>query len=241
MEGDLGWLKRIHHFLLDKSQTRSILGWMIAAYVRLAHISSRWDIVDEHIPRRLWDQKTPFIVAFWHGRLLMMPFCWRCDRPVSMLISGHRDGRLIAASNARLGISTLVGSVRHGGSKGLRAMLRALKTGISIGITPDGPRGPLMRVSPGVIALARLSQVPILPVSLSLNIGPRLKSWDKFQLALPFARGVIVWGELLEVSRDADAKACEAARLLLEERLNTLTRYADAACGRISPVPGPIS
>jgi lysophospholipid acyltransferase (LPLAT)-like uncharacterized protein len=118
-----------------------------------------------------------------------------------------------------------------------------LDRGESIGITPDGPRGPRMRAKAGAIKAAQLSGAPVLPVSGAVGRRRILGSWDSFCLALPFSRGVIQWGEPIQVPRQASDAEMERLRLLLEDRLNGLTAEADRHFGHtaIAPAaaPGP--
>jgi len=113
----------------------------------------------------------------------------------------------------------------------LRAIVKSLKAGECAGFTPDGPRGPRMRVSAGLINAARLAQVPILPCTYAIARRRVLRSWDRFVLALPFSRGVFLWGEPIAVAADGDEAALERTRSKVEERLNALTREADLLCG----------
>jgi lysophospholipid acyltransferase (LPLAT)-like uncharacterized protein len=208
--------------------------------IRAARATGRWDVVGEENVRPYWDGK-PAVVCFWHGRLMMLPYAWRSTSPFHMLISAHPDGQLIARIVEGLGIQTLAGSSRRGGSEGFRTMVRLIKGGATVGITPDGPRGPRMRASEGAVALARLSGAPLLPVAFGARRRRVLKSWDRFVVALPFSDGVFVWGAPIEVARDADADALERARLKLEESLNFVTDEADRRTGqaRIEPAPLP--
>jgi len=171
---------------------------------------------------------------------LMMPHCWDPAKPIHMLISEHRDGRLIADTVAHFGIETVTGSSSKGGAGALRAMVKHLKAGHCVGVTPDGPRGPRMRATEGIIATARLSGAPIIPATYSAAAGRNLGSWDRFLVAWPFTRGVIVWGEPLSVDKDADADAMETARRTLEERLNAITAEADRLCGRTPVEPAAV-
>jgi hypothetical protein len=98
-----------------------------------------------------------------------------------------------------------------------------------------------MRASDGVISLARLSGVPVIPATYGASRRKVLGSWDRFVVPLPFSRGVFLWGEPIQVARDADAAAQEAARQELEDRLNALTREADRLCGRETVPPDPVS
>ena len=123
-------------------------------------------------------------------------------------------------------------SSSKGGAGALRAMLKALKAGDCVGITPDGPRGPRMRASDGIVNVARMSGAPILPATFGVSRGRVLGSWDRFLVAWPFGRGVIVWGQPIEVGRDADADALEDARARVEAGLNAVTREADRLSGR---------
>jgi lysophospholipid acyltransferase (LPLAT)-like uncharacterized protein len=225
--------------VLGNEAVRRFLCRLGAQYIRLAHATGTWTTVRDHIPRRFWDEGKPFILCFWHGRLLMMPYCWDRGATIHMLISQHRDGQIIANTVSHFGIETVAGSSTRGGAAAMRAMLKVLKGGDYVGITPDGPRGPRMRASDGVIGVARLAGVPIIPAAYGVNKRSVLSSWDRFIVAWPFARGVVVWGEPIEVPRDADEGTSEAARLRVEDTLNAVTREADDLCGVIPIEPAP--
>jgi len=226
--------------LLRSDAVRRAVCRLGALYIRFVRWTGRWQTVGGDVPRHRWDAGEPFILAFWHGRLLMMPHCWDPAKPIHMLISEHRDGRLIADTVAHFGIETVTGSSSKGGAGALRAMVKHLKAGHCVGVTPDGPRGPRMRATEGIIATARLSGAPIIPATYSAAAGRNLGSWDRFLVAWPFTRGVIVWGEPLSVDKDADADAMETARRTLEERLNAITAEADRLCGRTPVEPAAV-
>jgi lysophospholipid acyltransferase (LPLAT)-like uncharacterized protein len=226
--------------ILRADRTRRLLALLIAQWIRLVYWTGRWQTRGGEIPRPFWDEGRPFILAFWHGRLMMAPMAWRRGASMNMLISANRDGRIIADAIRHFDLDTITGSKSKGGMAALRAMLRALGDGQNIGVTPDGPRGPAMRASPGIIAAARMTGAPILPLSYATTRRRVLGSWDRFHVALPFSRGIFIWGEPIRVARDADAAAMEAARLLLEERLNAITAEADRQCGRVPVEPAPI-
>jgi hypothetical protein len=108
------------------------------------------------------------ILAFWHGQLLMMPYSYP-GRRISALISEHRDGELIARTLQRLGFGVSRGSTTSGGARALREMVRRVREGWDIAITPDGPRGPRHTVQQGAIELARLTGLPIVPVAFGAS------------------------------------------------------------------------
>ncbi len=218
---------------------RGVLCAIGAAYIRLVYVTGRWDVRGGDIPRRLWDAGTPFLLSFWHGRMLMAPKAWDRRVAIDMLISKHLDGRFIAQTMKHFAIGTIAGSSSAGGTKAFRAMLKAFKAGHCVGITPDGPRGPRMRASDGVVNLARMAGVAIVPLAYSARRSIVLNSWDRFVIALPFTRGVFVWGEAVEIARNADADAVEASRALVEERLNAVTLEADRLAGATPVTPDP--
>jgi len=203
-----------------------------AGYVRLVHATTRWTTVGRETPERLWTEGRPFIGCFWHNRLLLMRFIWPADRRIAMLISRHGDGRLISDIIGRLGIDTIVGSSSRGGADALRAMISTLNSGISVAITPDGPRGPRMHAAAGAVRAARLAGAPLVPVSLATARRKVLRSWDRFLLAWPFGAGVFVWGKAIEIARDAGDEEVEATRRTLEAELNRISAEADRLVGQ---------
>jgi len=222
---------------LGKNETiRGFLCWLASLYIRLVWRSGNWQVVNAHVPQPFWDQGKPFILAFWHGRLIMMMKCWRRGMPIHMLISHHRDGLLIARTSAHFGISTIAGSSTRGGAGALRSLLKMLKSGGCVGITPDGPKGPRMRATDGIIALAKLSGCPILPATYSASPRNLLNSWDRFLVPKPFGKGVFIWGEPINIPRDASDEDLESWRLHLETVLNDLCDQADHMVGE-PPVP----
>tara|TARA_R110002072_G_scaffold202765_1_gene360740 strand:+ start:1874 stop:2593 length:720 start_codon:yes stop_codon:yes gene_type:complete len=223
--------------LVKSDGLRRVLCWLGSLYIRLVHATGRWQVIGGDAARAHWAAGRPFILCFWHGRILMMPHCWPRDRDIHMLISQHRDGQIIARTVGHFGIKTVAGSSSRGGAQALRAMVKALKAGDCVGITPDGPRGPRMRASDGAVALARLSGVPIIPATFGAARGRVVQSWDRFLVAWPFGRGVIVWGDPIEVARDADADQLNAARTRVEEALNAITAEADRLTGRTPVTP----
>lgn len=172
---------------------------------------------------------------------------------MNMLISRHRDGGLIADTIGWFGLDTVRGSSAKpgrekdkGATAALMEMLRKLKSGEYVGITPDGPRGPRMRATDGVAAVARLAGVPVIACAYSARRRRLLSSWDRFVVALPFTKGVFVWGEPIAVPSSAKGEALDAARLAIETELTRVTREADRLVGHdpdailpADPLPAP--
>tara|TARA_R110002167_G_scaffold127316_2_gene308839 strand:+ start:38258 stop:38995 length:738 start_codon:yes stop_codon:yes gene_type:complete len=233
-------LKNAKRKVLKSEIVRRCACWLAAQYMRFVWATGRWDALGVDKVDELYNAGTPFIVSFWHGRLLMTSFGWQRERPFHMLISAHRDGELIAHTVKHLGIDWIKGSTAKegkkskGGAQALRSMLKALKEGAYVGITPDGPRGPRMRASDGVITVARMSGAPIIPLTYGVRGGRVLNTWDRFLIPYPFSKGVLYWGEPMDVSKDDDL---EAARVRLEQRLTEMTTEADQMTGRATVAP----
>ena len=220
--------------------------WIIAQYIRLVWATGRWEVRNQAVPQAFWAERKPFIMSFWHGRMLVLPALWPQSARIHMLISMHRDGELIANAIGYFGHGTVRGSSPKpgsdrdkGGLAALRTMLKALKAGEYVGITPDGPRGPRMRASDGIVTVAKVSGVPIIPCAFGAKRRWVLGSWDRFIIPLPFTRGVVVWGEPLAIPRDASPAELESARLKVEAALNAVANAADEAMGvdKVEPAP----
>ncbi len=175
-----------------------------------------------------WERGASLIYAIWHGRILMLPCLYAPAHRVHVLASHSRDGELEARFLRRFGFKVVRGSTTRGGSEALRALVYAIRRGREAAITPDGPLGPPYVVQPGIIALARLTGVPIVPLTFSAAPAWRLKSWDEFLIPKPFARGVVSFGPPLFVPRRCDRAVQQALSTELESTLRELTWQADA-------------
>jgi len=225
-----------------RSETaRHVLCWFIQLYIRLIWRTNRWTVEGSAHPEPFHAAKQPYIGAFWHGRLLMMPMGWPRVMPLHMLISAHRDGKIIAEAVRYFGVDIIAGSTNMGAAGALRALIRTLRDGNCVAITPDGPDGPAMHATAGVVAVARLSRAPIFPITYATSRRRILPSWDRFHLPLPFGRGIIIIGEPILVPPDIDEAGIERYRRLVEERLIAITAEADRKMGHEAVQPGTLS
>lgn len=133
----------------------------------------------------------PVIYAFFHSRILLMPFAvprGRPFRPVAALISASEDGTLIARAVESLGVHAARGSSSRQGARARAELLSELGTGVNVAVTPDGPRGPALQVKPGLVWLAMQSGAPVVAMSYRASRALRARSWDRFVVPLPGAR-----------------------------------------------------
>jgi len=239
LTGGIAMARPIKNILKSETMRRLACG-LAATFIRLVHITSRWQVINAETPERMWDEGQPFIVAFWHNRLMMMPYIWRKGVAMNMLISQHRDGELIANTIAHFDLASVRGSSSRDGAQALRTMVKALKRGESVGITPDGPRGPRMRATHGVTSVARLAGIPIIPATVATSRRRVLGSWDRFLIALPFSKGVFIWGDPIDVPRGASEADMADARQQVEDQLTAISNRADALCGQAAIEPAPV-
>ena len=222
---------------LRSTSLQRIACWITHCYIRFVYLTNRWSVEGGDWALRLTREGKTFIVIFWHGRLLMMPLAWHGLTPFHMLISAHRDGRIIAGAMTYFGIETIAGSTSRGGSSALREMLKRLREGGCVGITPDGPRGPAMTVSIGIVNLARVAGVPIVPLTYATSRRRFLPTWDGFHLALPFGRGVYLYDDPIEIAAELDERGLENARRAIETRMVEMVREADRLVGHEMSLP----
>jgi lysophospholipid acyltransferase (LPLAT)-like uncharacterized protein len=204
--------------------------WLGYWFIRLLHTCMRIEYRGQERLQAARRESGNYILAFWHSRFLMMPYVYP-DSRIVVLASSHRDSRMLGNVLTRFGLVRVEGSSTRGGTAGLRKLLRKVREGYDVGITPDGPKGPRRVVKEGVVATARFTGLPIIPVTFSAHPGRRLKSWDRTLIPRLFTRGLFVIGEPLRIPRDADDEAMEVYRLDLESALNRLTDQADRETG----------
>ena len=137
------------------------------------------------------------------------------------LVSASKDGALLAAIFERFGVEPVRGSSSRRGAQALRELTTWAERGYDLAITPDGPRGPRYVVEDGAMPLAQLTGLPIVPVSYYLNWKIRVKSWDRFQIPLPFSRCEVIYGQADFACR---ATATDAEREELRQQLETELR-----------------
>ena len=166
----------------------------------------------------------------------MMCYSWKDKSDFYMLISAHRDGRLISNLIHHLGFKTVTGSSSRGGAQAIRQSIEVLKDKGSVGITPDGPRGPRYHLDTGTINIARLAKVDIVPATFSKTNQKIINSWDRLLFPLPFGKGVFIYGEPIKYEEIMDKQSDELVRSKLENRLIELGEAADLMCGH-PPIP----
>ena len=197
-----------------------VAGFLLGSFIRLLTKTLRVRITDDS--GLLSDPpQYGLIWMFWHNRMLIVPGLYsrytRKFRQAAVLTSASRDGAMLASVMRRFGLEAVRGSSSRRGAQAMIECRRLLKKNYYIGITPDGPRGPVYEMQPGVVQLARLCAVPIVPITVEYEKSWRLKSWDRFFIPKPFS---VVRVRFLPFVHVPDDEAPEAAR----QRLSALLK-----------------
>lgn len=217
-----------------------MLGQLLAAYFRLLCKTTRF-VYDPPDAKERLANGAPQIITIWHGQNFMLPLSKWPDAKVSVLITRHGDGEIIAVSSKAYGLNPIrasggvkATSSKRGGVAGMKAMIDALARGESVVMTPDAPK--LARVAgEGIIALARLSGAPIYPVCVAMKFRIDLKNWDRTSIGLPFGRGAMAVGEPIRIGRDASPEEIEFMRQTVERELDAVHDRAYALLGETDP------
>jgi lysophospholipid acyltransferase (LPLAT)-like uncharacterized protein len=226
---------------LRKSELlRRSLGYTLAGYFWSIARSVRFEIEPANI-YELAEREMPIILTFWHGQHFLAPFIMKPHHRAKVLISRHPDADINAIAAEALGVGTIRGSGatnardfhRKNAVGAMREMIDALAEGTNVALTADVPK--ISRVAGrGVVALARHSGRPIYPIAIATNRRIVAKSWDRASIDLPFGRGGAVAAEPIRVAPDADDFGLEAARKLVQERLDAATARAEKLAGLAS-------
>jgi len=170
------------------------------------------------------------IFSIWHNRLALSLMMYRRyvvrfapERRMAAMVSASRDGGLLARVLEHFSVEPVRGSSSRRGPQALREMISWAERGYDLALTPDGPRGPCYQVQDGVVSTAQLTGLPIIPVSYHLNWKFRPKSWDRFQVPLPFARCRIRIGDIVRIPREARESERETLRQRLEATMKAIT------------------
>jgi len=241
-------MKKVGAFLRDTWKklwrrifTLPLVQWVAAGLmwvaVKFVHLTARIEYRGDAVFRRYVGR--PIIFSFWHGRTMMLSsVASHYGFRGYAVFSRHRDGRLISKLFRMFGLRGIYGSTgRRGAVQALREGVRVLSSGRMLGISPDGPMGPFMRLHDGVLHFAKKTGVPIVPVCFSCSRPWTQNRWDRYMVATPFSKIII---EALPVFRIGPNDDIEEARQKLEKIMIDQVQTLDAEFGLEKMEPGEI-
>lgn len=207
---------------------RAVVPYLAYGFLTFVKWTSRvrWEGL-EHVEALQRENKN-WIYAFWHNRQVLFSFTHR-DTNSAIMVSQSKDGELIARTMVLSRIHPVRGSSSRKAVTATLEMIELSAKGVHTGLTPDGPKGPPRVVKPGALYLAQKTGLPILPITNATNRKLVLeRSWDKYQVPLPFADSCVMYDAPIYVKEgdDLEAKARE-----LTDALNKITERAERLVG----------
>jgi lysophospholipid acyltransferase (LPLAT)-like uncharacterized protein len=174
----------------------------------------------------------PAIFVFWH-EYIPLPIYLRPNCRLAMLLSQHQDAEVLSHIAHYAGMEAVRGSTSRGGTTALRALIERGQ-GMSLAITPDGPRGPRRKLAQGCVYVSSRLQIPIIPIGFGYDRPWRnKKTWDQFAIPRPFSKARAVLGPRIQVPAGLERDDIEQHRVWIEKQLVDLTELAELwALGR---------
>ena len=220
-----------------------LMASLISAWIKFCLATTHWTREGQDKAETVWAADSGAILCLWHATGPLGPHCWPPGgkrQEMRCLISRSADGEFMALTMNKIGYPAIRGSSRKAsdtaknksGEQAFRDMIRWVKEGGAVSITPDGPRGPVEVMQAGAPTLSRFTGAPVILCGLASRPQIRIDNWDRTILPLPFARGAMVWDGPFNAGRDDDL---EALARDWGARLSAATRRAEAildAAGR---------
>ena len=187
--------------------------------------SLKINIENNDAVERLIGNNKNFVVAFWHGTMLV-PWFIQDKKNIAALVSQSKDGNLLAKLLEHWNYKVVRGSSSSGGESALENIIDLIKQNYSIAITPDGPRGPQYKFKAGAVVAAKKSQVPLVLVGIGYKNKKILKSWDKFEIPYFFSKANVIFSEPFLISGDINYEQTSEMIFKCEQQLNDLQKQA---------------
>ena len=171
------------------------------------------------------DTSKPAIFAIYHGRMVGLPGL-RPKSKLTILISNSRDGEMIARALQEIGFSTARGSPAHGGVRGALEMKTAAKANSRLAMMVDGPRGPRYEVKPGLVRLAEITGLPIIPFVTHTRQNYWMDSWDNFMAPFWGTPMLYIFGHPIDIPKGISQEESDSMTALLQTRMDKMREMA---------------
>lgn len=213
-----------HQARISKRTTKwtPLLGHLLWGIIHSICLTLRIRFVCEEKDNTAWKTE-PVIVALWHNRTFVPCYIYSklgFQPPMCVLTSASKDGALLETVAAHYNISAIRGSAHRRGATAFIEMMRYMEKGGSMCITPDGPKGPRYKTHPGIIKLASVSGIPIIPVCIDYSACQRISAaWDGYAIPVPFSDVTLRWGKAIDVPPNITDTELQTYCDLLAKRL----------------------
>jgi len=236
-------MKKIIKFLTHLSVVRFLAAFLIALYIKILYFTLRLKVENKKEIDSVLQSGHPVIVLAWHGRSILVSQFWTKyykKKPAYALFSTHRDGLLMSRIFGNLGIRSILGSSNRSSMHAVKDMLKALKKGYTISLTPDGPIGPRMRLTTdSSLYFAKKTGAAIVPIYVSVRGSKILPTWDRYMFPRLFRSGVFRVGKSLFVPSNISNDDMHQLKEKLEKRMIKESQQLDREMGlpKIDPQP----
>lgn len=210
--------------LLKNLLREYIFPYLAFLVIKLITKTVRIDYINKQTVEALLKEGKKIIFAFWHGRQFLLVDAHR-KMNIVLMTSISKDGQMQTKIMELFGYRCVRGSSSKNAVAALKGLVREIKKGNNSALAVDGPRGPKYEVKNGIFLAAFLGKALIVPVSSSARPSKIFKNaWDEYLLPLPFSKGVISYGDYIEVKNEEDF---DNLSLELKRRLDKLTLECD--------------
>lgn len=212
----------------------------IISYIVNFIVSSYFFTVRKYISvhqdaEKLIQEGSGFVLAAWHNQILSLTFHTskylqkKRKVKVAPLVSLSKDGDLIYETFLRYGLVSVRGSTSRGGVAGLKALIKAVKDKRVPLFSPDGPRGPLYKLQPGVVQVAATCKLPIIHFYSQFDRYHEFRSWDKHRFPKIGAKQWIDYDEPFYIPEDE--KDYDKVALILENKMKAQVERVNKMVG----------
>jgi lysophospholipid acyltransferase (LPLAT)-like uncharacterized protein len=192
----------------------------IQGFIFLTGVTAKISWFGKEIIDELIEKSQPFIICAWHHDIYFSSWLLK-DFELTALISSSKDGEYINQILSGFGFGAVRGSSTRGGIGAMKQLIRCLKDGNAVAITPDGPQGPIHKIQEGIVALAKMTGVPIIPWIYEASSCWKLNSWDSHKIPKPTTKIRSVFGQPLYVPKSASSsefgKYCQQLEMLMND------------------------
>jgi len=203
-----------------------LIGWIGTIVIAIIGRTIRWESEGDSHLDDIYESGHRAIFTFWHGRIFPSTYYWR-NRGIVVMTSLNQDGEAIAQCIGRFGFGAARGSSSRGGFRALAEMAREIREGRDAAFTIDGPRGPRYIAKQGPVLLAMKTGAAIFCFHISMQRKIQLKSWDEFQIPLPFTRALVLKAEPIWVPENASEPELRALHQQMQKTLDKLRIEGD--------------
>ena len=214
-----------------KKRVLTFLGLNVLTVIANTMIKTyRIGIKNEEPVKKLASEGKPFVVAFWHGKMII-PWYVHRKYKIAALVSKSKDGEILTKLLNSWNYRVVRGSSHIGGKEALAMMEETISDGYCLAVTPDGPTGPANKMKPGAVVLAKRKSVPLFLIGTASRKYRELRSWDRFQVPKLFSKIALVYSEPIIVDGNLTRDEVDKLITQCEDKLMNLQKDAERIVG----------